>query len=197
VIVADGFPVQTACRVLGVSESGWYARRGRAPSQRAIRHMWLTDLIRQIHAASRGTYGARRVHAELTMGYGVAVGHNAVGMLMSRAGLAGLPGNRRRRPKIPGAPTAPGLVDRQFTRTEPDELWVTDITGHPTREARPFIGSRPVENRGGVRGGRHKEFSQCIRNHFSLPRGKCRRFLGAVLVSRLGGNGRCWKMGIF
>jgi hypothetical protein len=76
-IVADGLPAQTACRVLGVSESGYYARRGRPPSQRAIRHVWLTDLIRQIRVASRGTGGARRVHAELTMGYGVHVGHNA------------------------------------------------------------------------------------------------------------------------
>jgi len=94
VIVTEGLPAQTACRVLGVSESGYYARRGRPPSARAIRHIWLTDLIRQIHTASRGTYGARRVHAELTMGYGVTVGHNAVEMLMSRAGIAGLPGTR-------------------------------------------------------------------------------------------------------
>jgi putative transposase len=138
VIVADGLPAQTACRVLGVSESGYYARRGRPPSQRAIRHVWLTDLIRQIHTASRGVYGARRVHAELTMGYGVAVGHNAVEMLMSRAGVAGLPGNRRRRRKIPGPPTAMDLVDRQFTRAEPDRLWVTDITEHPTREGKVY-----------------------------------------------------------
>ncbi len=40
------------------------------------------------------------------MGYSVAVGHSAVGMLMSRAGIAGLPGNRRRRRKPPGPPTA-------------------------------------------------------------------------------------------
>ena len=91
-MASEDLPVQMACSVLGVSESGYYPRRGRPPSARMIRHVWLTDLIRQIHATSRGTYGARRVHAELTMGYGVTVGHNAVGMLMSRAGLAGLPG---------------------------------------------------------------------------------------------------------
>ncbi len=137
-IIGDGLPAQTACRVLGVSESGYYARRGRPPSARAIRHVWLTDLIRQVHAASRGTYGARRVHAELAMGYGVAVGHNAVGMLMSRAGIAGLPGNRRPGRKTSGPPTALDLVDRQFTRAEPDELWVTEITEHPTREGKVY-----------------------------------------------------------
>ena len=55
VIAADGLPVQLACRVLNVSESGYYARRLRAPSARAIRHAWLTDVIRQVHIASRGT----------------------------------------------------------------------------------------------------------------------------------------------
>ena len=95
VIASEGMPVQTACRVLGVSESGFYAWTGRSPLGRSIRHAWLTDKIRQVHSASRGTYGAPRVHAELTMGYGITVGHNAVAMLMQRAGLTGLPGSRR------------------------------------------------------------------------------------------------------
>ena len=78
-------------RVLGVSESGYYEWRGRAPSLRAIRHAWLTEQIQAVHAASRGTYGALRVHAELTLGMGITVGHGAVAMLMNRAGIKGLP----------------------------------------------------------------------------------------------------------
>ena len=58
-------------------------------SARSIRHAWLTDLTHQTHQQSRGTYGASRVHAELTLGYGVRVGRNAVAMLMRRVGLAG------------------------------------------------------------------------------------------------------------
>jgi hypothetical protein len=45
-----------------------------------VRHAWLTDLIRQVHAASNGVYGARRVHDELTLGHGITVGHGAVEM---------------------------------------------------------------------------------------------------------------------
>ena len=78
-----------------VAESGYYEWRSRAPSARAVRHAWLTDQIQAVHTASRGTYGARRVHAELTLGLGLAVGHNQVEMLMARAELKGLPGNRR------------------------------------------------------------------------------------------------------
>lgn len=89
-MAAEGLPVQVAVRVLGVSESGYYEWRTRPPSVRAIRHAWLTDLIREVHADSRGIYGARRVHAELVLGHGVQVGHGAVELLMRRAGITGI-----------------------------------------------------------------------------------------------------------
>ncbi|MGW0590312.1 IS3 family transposase [Streptosporangium sp. NPDC002607] len=136
-MAAEGLPVQMCCRVMGVSESGFYAWRNRPPSARALRHAWLTDMIRQVHAASHGVYGGRRVHAELVLGRGILVGHGAVELLMRRAGLKGMPGNRRRRP-LPQVPTAADLVDRQFTRSAPNRLWVTDITEHPTREGTVF-----------------------------------------------------------
>jgi putative transposase len=130
-------PVQLACRVLGVAESGYYEWRNRAPSARALRHVWLTDAIRAVHTDSYGTYGARRVHAELTMGLGIAVGHNAVEMLMRRADIRGLPG-RKRRKSVHDTPTAVDLVDRNFSRDAPNQLWVTDITEHPTREGKVY-----------------------------------------------------------
>ena len=136
-IVSEGRPIQSACRVLDVAESTFYARRNRPPSARTLRHAWLTEVIGHAHAASRGTYGARRVHAELTMAYDISVGHNAVEMLMRRAGLKGLPGNHRYRPKHQ-TPTSSDLVERRFRRHEPDRLWVTDITEHPTREGKVY-----------------------------------------------------------
>jgi putative transposase len=123
--------------VLGVSESGYYAWRGRAPSARAVRQAWLTEQIQAVHHNSNGTYGARRVHAELRLGHGIIVGHNVIEMLMRRTGLKGLPGSRRPRPRHQ-TPTAADLVDRQFTRPQRDQLWVTDITEHPTREGKLY-----------------------------------------------------------
>src|SRR5207248_1012769 len=71
------------------------------------------------------------------MGRGIVVGHNAVAMLMRRAVLKGLPAARRPRAKnMP--PTAEDLVDRAFARSQPNELWVTDITEHPTREGKVY-----------------------------------------------------------
>ena len=136
-MATEGLPVQLACRVLEVSESGYYARRSRPPSSRSIRHAWLTDLIRQAHAASRGVYGIRRVHAELTLGHGVVIGHQAVELLMRRAGIHGISGRPKFR-RVPGVATAADRVGRKFNRDHADELWVTDLTEHPTREGKIY-----------------------------------------------------------
>jgi transposase InsO family protein len=136
-IAAEGLPARDACRVLGVSSAGFYAWRVRAPSLRAIRHAWLTDLIREVPADSFGRYGARRVDAVLVLVRGVLVGHNAVALLIQRAGLRGITGARRAR-RGPDSVTAEDLVDRVFARSGCDELWVTDITEHPTREGKVY-----------------------------------------------------------
>ncbi|MFD2763525.1 IS3 family transposase [Micromonospora eburnea] len=136
-MAAEGLPVEVCCRVLEVSASGYYAWRNRPPSPRALRHAWLTEQIRAVHLASRGTYGSRRVHAELRLGRGLVVGYHAVEMLMRRAAIRGLPGSRRPRPKHQ-TPTASDLVNRDFTRSSPNQLWVTDITEHPTREGKVY-----------------------------------------------------------
>ena len=137
-MAADALPVEVACRTLGVSVSGLYDWRTRAPSPRAIRHAWLTDVIREVHTASRATYGSRRVHVELTLGRGITVGYHAVTMLMRRAGLEGICGRPKHRPRLPPQFTAADLVDRDFARSERDQLWVTDITEHPTREGKVY-----------------------------------------------------------
>ncbi len=136
-MAAEGLPVQVACRVVGVSESGYYGWLDRPPSSRSIRHVWLTDQIRAVHLASNGTYGARRVHAELTLGQGVIVSHGTVELLMKRADIRGVTGRprwRRSRPELVSA----DLVDRNFARSGPNQLWGTDITEHHTRDGKVY-----------------------------------------------------------
>jgi putative transposase len=138
VIVSEGLSAQVACRILEVSESGYKAWRLRVPSEREVRHVWLTDLITRVHAESRGAYGSNRVPTALTMGRGIRVGRHQVALLMRRAGLAGLPGKRGRPRPAVRTDTPADLVDRVFTRSEPDQLWVADITEHPTREGKVY-----------------------------------------------------------
>ena len=136
-MAAEKLPVQVACRVLGVSVSGFYAHRNRTPSERSVRHAMLTDLITQIHVESHQIYGGRRIHAELTLGRGVLGGHHQVELLMRCAGLQGLFG-RRKWNRIRADDIASDRVERQFARTGPDQLWVTDITEEPTREGKVY-----------------------------------------------------------
>lgn len=127
--------VATMSRVLCVSRSGYYASQSRGPSARSLRDAELTEQIRAIHACSRGTYGAPRIRAELAE-LGIAVGKKRVARLMATAGIEGV-SRRRKKPKTTiqdaGAPPVPDLVERDFTATEPNQLWVADITYVPTR----------------------------------------------------------------
>lgn len=102
-----------------------------------MRRQWLTGLIREVHIASRGTYGSCRFHAELTMAMGVQVSERLVAVLMSVAGIYGLPGPARVK-RLRGIVTAEDLVNRKFDRQAPNELRVTDIPEHPTREGKVY-----------------------------------------------------------
>jgi putative transposase len=131
------FHLHTACRVLGVSPSGYRAWTARQPSSRAIVDVALLTEIREIHAGSRGTYGSPRVHAALRA-RGRRVGRKRVARLMRDDGLVGVHRRRRvvpvPRPPARAAVTAPDLVHRQFTVSATDRLWVADITSIPTGE---------------------------------------------------------------
>ena len=139
-MAAEGFSIEVASRVLGVSVCGYYEWRNRPPSVRALHQPWLTERIKQVFQASRGTYGARRVHAELKLGSGVAVGREAVARLMRRAGLQEISG-RPRYQRVANVATAEDRVQRRFRREGRDRLWVTDITEHRTREGKAIARS--------------------------------------------------------
>ncbi len=125
--------VATGCRVLGVSPSGYYAWRKRPLSPRARADVELSADIDAIHRASRGTYGAPRVHAELAA-LGIHIGRKRVARLMRALGVQGV--SRRRWPRTTvrdsAQPPAPDLVARDFTAPGPNHLWVADITYIPT-----------------------------------------------------------------
>ena len=127
--------IATLCRVLGVSSSGYYAWCDRPLSMRARTDQALLDQIQAIHERSRGTYGAPRIHAEL-QAQGVRCGRKRVARLMREANLMGAQRRRYRgttrqdRQAVP----APDLVQRDFTASAPNQLWVADITYVATGE---------------------------------------------------------------
>jgi putative transposase len=118
------------CRVLGVNRTSFHDWERRPPSDRALTDAWLTEKIKQIHAASRGVYGAPRIHAELRLEHGIRVGRKRVARLMKAAGITGIKPRKRWRTtiRVPGVEPATDLVERDFRPAGPNALWVADIT---------------------------------------------------------------------
>ena len=127
------FSVSRMCEILGVSRSGYYAWRERGPSARSQADGELTVRIRASHQHSRGTYGAPRIHEDLK-DEGVRIGRKRIARLMRAAVLEGVSRRSRVRTTVrgDGSRPAPDLVQRRFSATGPDRLWVADITYVPT-----------------------------------------------------------------
>jgi putative transposase len=128
------FAVTRMCQVLRVSASGYYASRGRQLSQREQDNQKLLDQIKEIHAASRRTYGSPRVHAKLVK-QGIHCNKKRVERLMRMHHICGKQRGPRRVKTTDSAhklPVAPNLLNRQFEADAPNRKWVTDITYIPT-----------------------------------------------------------------
>jgi transposase InsO family protein len=118
------------CRVLSVAKSAFYAWHKHQLSARAQVDEQLTNEIKEIYDASRCTYGAPRVHAELRH-RGQRVGRKRVARLMRTAGLVGRTPRRFRRTTMTDPSTlrqVQDLVQREFDPTEPNQLWLSEIT---------------------------------------------------------------------
>ncbi len=116
------------CRVYGVTRSGFYAWFNRSPSLRAQENAALAQHIKQVHQASRSTYGSPRVY-QILQRQGVSVSENRVARLMRSGGLRGRVATLRY--------TSPnlkkffgGLPNQQFEHPAdaPNQVWVADIT---------------------------------------------------------------------
>lgn len=116
-----GYPARRIIKLLGVSESGYYAWRDRALSARSLRHAWITRIILDLHASSGATFGYRRIHQELAHRYGIKISHGTVERLMGQAGLRGRPGRRHHT-----------MQTTTHQLQLPGPRWVVDVCPHAT-----------------------------------------------------------------
>jgi len=132
--------VSQLCRAMGVSRSGYYEWKQSPVSDRDLADAALLAVIDQIFAESRRTYGSPRVHAELRLGHDVRVGRKRVERLMRKAGLVAVSSRRKGSTRRdPLAAPAADLVDRDFTASGPDELWIADFTQIATWQGVAYI----------------------------------------------------------
>lgn len=129
------YPVRSACALLGISRSGYYAWRNRKPSQREHCNQILINHIHQVYKQSRKIYGSPRVHAQLIK-QGIGCNQKTVAKYMRQNGLKG----QRKYRKVVTTnskhefPVAPNLLKREFQAERPDQKWVGDITYIRTAE---------------------------------------------------------------
>jgi putative transposase len=121
--------IATACAALGVSESGYYAWKGRDASRRQRDDMVLLAHIRSEFVSSHETYGSPRMHAELKES-GLAMGRHRVARLMSENGMKARQKTRFKKTTDSdhGGPVASNVLDQNFAAEAPDEKWGVDIS---------------------------------------------------------------------
>lgn len=123
------FPLAFLCQQLGVSRSGFYAWQHRPMSDRAKNDLELLGQIRKVFTQHKGRYGSTRICHEVKTA-GQKVGRNRVARLMKENGLVAK--RRKRWVKTTDSnhdqPVAENLLDRQFTATQPNQKWLTDVT---------------------------------------------------------------------
>lgn len=122
------FNVKTMCELLGVARAGYYPWLNNPVSDRAAEDARLLKLIRASFVASHGIYGAPRIFQDLREQRETCSKHR-IARLMRENGLRALHGYRIRHIPVPKPPALiPNLLRRQFTVSQPNEAWVTDIT---------------------------------------------------------------------
>ena len=137
---AREYPVQSLCRLLHVSPSGYYTWRGRPASRRAQENERLVTAMREVHRTIDPAYGSPRMHAEL-VSQGLSCGRHRVARLMRQHGLVARTTVRFRRLTKAGKrePAAPNILDRQFDVTDPNRVWASDITYIPTAQGHLYL----------------------------------------------------------
>jgi len=129
------FPVHRLCKVLGVSQSGYFAWKDRPASRRQREDMVLLAHVRSAFSLSNGTYGSPRMMRELH-DQGLAVGRRRTARLMRENGLVARQKRRFKRTTDShhAFPIAPNIIDQDFTAAGPNEKWGADISYVWTRE---------------------------------------------------------------
>ncbi len=117
-----------------MNRSTYRHQRTRHPSNRDVRRILLADTIKELHMASRSTYGVRRMRAALFHERGLVVNRKLIRRIMADHSLSGLPLRRKKGRNLVHVATSEDLVKRNFAAAAPNALWLTDITEHKTRE---------------------------------------------------------------
>jgi transposase InsO family protein len=139
--MSDEYPIKRLCAVFAVSRSGYYAWSKAPVSAHRRRDHQLRAKIALVHRQSRETYGSPRITFELQT-QGEHVGRHRVARLMQQDGLRGRQKRRYRVRTTDSAhshPIAPNRLATLPMPTQPNRVWVSDLTYVPTDEGWLYV----------------------------------------------------------
>lgn len=136
-LAADGVPVAVTCRVLGFSKQGYYRWKANPVTDRDWADAHLVNAALKIHADDPA-FGYRFIADELP-GIGFTAGENRVQRLCRDHRIWSVFSRKRGLNRKPGPPVHDDRVQRDFTAKMPNQLWLTDITEHPTTEGKLYL----------------------------------------------------------
>ncbi len=137
-LAASGVPVVVTCRVMGFSPQAFYKWRKNPVPARDWSDAHLVDAALRVHADDP-VFGYRFIADELAAEHGISASENHVHRLCREHRISSVIARRRGRGLKPGPAVHDDLVRREFTAKEPNRLWLTDITEHPTAEGRLYL----------------------------------------------------------
>lgn len=136
-LAVEGIPVAVTCRVLEFSKQGYYRWRANPVTERDWVDAHLVNAALDIHADDPA-FGYRLISDELPE-KGITAGENRVQRLCKDHGIWSVFSKKRSLNRKPGPPVHDDLVERDFSAAAPNELWLTDITEHPTAEGKLYL----------------------------------------------------------
>ncbi len=137
-LAAGGIPVVVTCRVLGFTPQAFHQWRANPVCNRDWSDAHLVDAAREIHADDPA-FGYRFIADELASEHGIEASENRVHRLCRQHGIFSVLARRRGRGLKPGPAVHDDLVRREFIAAVPNQLWLTDITEHPTDEGKLYL----------------------------------------------------------
>jgi transposase InsO family protein len=136
-LAEDGFPVAVTCRVLGFSTQAFNKWRRNPVSGRDLEEAHLINAALDVHDDDPA-FGYRFISDELADA-GYVASERRVWRLCSQQGIFSVFAKKKGLSKRPGPPVHDDLVERDFTASRPNELWLTDITEHRTDEGKVYL----------------------------------------------------------
>ncbi|HEU5271105.1 MAG TPA: IS3 family transposase, partial [Jatrophihabitans sp.] len=136
-LAEDGIPVAVTCRVLGFSKQAFYQWKAQPVTDRDWADAHLINAAIDIHYDDP-EFGYRFITDELA-DRGVSAGRKRVNRLCTQQRLWSAHSRKRGLHRRPGPAVHDDLVERRFSADRPDELWLTDITEHPTGEGKLYL----------------------------------------------------------